>query len=564
MKKKSIILTTICSTFIFSSGAFAYGDASTITPTMEKQDKQSRHKVAQPHPILSWNPLKRTSNVLHNGSAKGAGMIEEPLREIDQTINNAISQNVMPGAVAFVAKDGHIVKHSAYGSSAIYEDNNFTEMSHPISMQKDTIFDLASISKLFTSTSIMILYEKGLLKLEDPVSNYIPEFSQNGKEQITIKQLLTHTSGFEAWIPLYTKGNGREERLQLVFKQPVKNKPGSTYTYSDLNMISLGAIVERLSGQGLDEYVKENITEPLKMKDTMYNPPAELKNRIAATEYQTSTNRGLVWGEVHDENAWSLDGVAGHAGVFSTASDLAKFAYIFINNGKYDKTKILSPDTVELLINNQIPQFPGNDHGLGWELGQGWYMDALSESTSFGHTGYTGTSIVVSPNNKTIAILLTNRVHPTRNTVSTNSTRRLFARNVADAIPVAIKGKHTPWFAGYGDQLKRTLEADVKLKNKTTMRFDTWHVIEENADYGKVEVLKDGVWETALEFTGNSYGWKKAEVTIPKEATKIRFAYYTDVSVNGRGWYIGNPKIKTRKGLEQLNFVDSEWIKRDY
>lgn len=564
MKKNSIILTTIFSTFIFSSTVFAYGDTSSIMPSIEKQEKPSFYKVPHPERVLSWNPFKSTSNGLQDGSAKGAGMIEEPLLEIDQTINNAISQKVMPGAVAFVAKNGYIVKYAAYGSSAKYEDDSSNEMSQPISMQKETIFDLASISKLFTSTSIMILYEKGLLKLEDPVAKHIPEFSQNGKEQITIKQLLTHTSGFEAWIPLYTMGNSREERLQLVFEHPIKNEPGSIYTYSDLNMITLGALVERLSGQGLDEFVKEHITEPLKMKDTMYNPPAELKNRIAATEYQVSTNRGLVWGQVHDENAWALDGVAGHAGVFSTAFDLAKFAYIFINDGKYGNKKILSTKTVELLIKNQIPQFPGNEHGLGWELGQSWYMDALSESTSIGHTGYTGTSIVVSPNNETIAILLTNRVHPTRNTVSTNPTRRLFARNVADAIPVSLKGKETPWFSGYGDQLERTLEAEVNIKKEATMSFDTWHVTEENADYGRVEVLKEGVWVTLSEFTGNSYGWKKAKVKIPQEATKIRFTYDTDAFVNGRGWYISNPKITKHKGYSQLKFTSNDWVKRNY
>src|SRR5690606_41617846 len=164
-------------------------------------------------------------------------------------------------------------------------------------------------------------------------------------------------------------------------------------------MITLGALIERLSGQGLDEYVFENITKPLKMTDTMYNPPESLKHRIAATEYQPWTNRGVVWGEVHDENAWSLDGVAGHAGVFSTAHDLGKLAHMFINEGRYGGKRILQPETIQLLVENQIPEFPGNDHGLGWELSQGWYMDALSESSTLGHTGYTGTSIVVNLNN---------------------------------------------------------------------------------------------------------------------------------------------------------------------
>ncbi|MBO1913122.1 serine hydrolase, partial [Microvirga sp. 3-52] len=136
-----------------------------------------------------------------------------------------------------------------------------------------------------------------------------------------------------------------------------------------------GEIIERISGKRLDEYVKENITKPLNMKDTMYNPSEKLKKRIAATEYQPEINRGLVWGEVHDENAWSLDGVAGHAGVFSTANDLAKLAHMYVNDGRYGSKQLLKPETVQLLVENQIPEFPGNEHGLGWELSQIWYMD---------------------------------------------------------------------------------------------------------------------------------------------------------------------------------------------
>jgi CubicO group peptidase (beta-lactamase class C family) len=492
-------------------------------------------------------------------------MVEAPLQQIDQIMNQAISNKVMPGAVVLVARGGTIVKQTAYGYAAKYLDGNFTKMEHPIQMQENTIFDLASISKLFTATAAMMLYEKGLFQLDDPVAKYIPEFAQNGKENVTIRQLLTHTSGFTAWIPLYTQGNSREDRLQLVFKQPLLNKPGTTYLYSDLNMITLGALVERLSGMREDEFVKKYITEPLGMKDTMYNPPASLKNRIAATEYQTTPNRGLVWGQVHDENAWSLDGVAGHAGVFSTAKDLAKFANIFLNDGKYGGKRILKPETVKLLLENQNSRFPGDDHGLGWELNQGWYMDALSDGTTFGHTGYTGTSIVVSQTNKTIAILLTNRVHPTRNTVSTNQTRRLFARQVADSIPVSIPGKNPAWFAGYGDNLNKVMEADLQLNQDAQMSFTTWYSLENESDYGYVEIFKDGAWQRIAQFTGNSSGWENKDITIPKEATKLRFLYKTDSSVNGRGWYVLNPQIQAANGpKEKLPFSNNEWQLRDY
>jgi CubicO group peptidase (beta-lactamase class C family) len=467
----------------------------------------------------------------------------------------------MPGAVAFVARGGKIVKQTAYGYSAKYVDGSFTEMEHPIPMQENTIFDLASISKIFTSTAAMILYEQGLFQLDDPVAKYIPEFAQNGKENVTIRQLLTHTSGFTAWIPLYTQGTSRDDRLQIVFKQPLKNPPGTHYEYSDLNMITIGALVERLSGKREDVFVKEHITKPLGMKDTMYNPPASLKNRIAATEFQSTPNRGLVWGQVHDENAWSLDGVAGHAGVFSTAEDLAKLAQVFLNGGSYGGARILKPETVKLLLENQNAKFPGDDHGLGWELGQGWYMDALSEGTlSFGHTGYTGTSIVVSPNNKTIAILLTNRVHPSRNTVSTNQTRRLFARMVADSIPVSIPNKETAWFAGYGDNLNRVMDTDLSLTTDSKLSFDTWYMLENESDYGYVEVYLNGTWQKLTEFTGTSDGWEKKELDVPKDATKLRFVYKTDSTVNNRGWYVLHPKLNG----EPLTFTNNDWQLRDY
>ncbi|WP_409294228.1 serine hydrolase [Peribacillus sp. SCS-26] len=558
MKKKSWVITSVCSVLIGSTAAFAEENGSVPVPTIEKQENTLKggHR---PHPVFTWDsPAVPMSGVLHPGSARGAGMMPGPLAAIDGVVNSAISEGVMPGAVALVARGGSIVKHEAYGHSAKYVDGSFTPMQNPVGMQKDTIFDLASISKIFTATAIMILQEKGLVDLDAPAAAYIPEFAQNGKGQVTVRQLLTHTSGFEAWIPLYTKGTSRDSRLQLVFSQPLKKPPGTTYTYSDLNMITLGAIVERLTGMRQDEFVKRHITEPIGMKDTMYNPPAELKGRIAATEYQSVPARGLVWGEVHDENAWSLDGVAGHAGVFSTASDLAKFAHIFLNDGKYGGKKILKPETVKLLLENQNSAFPGNDHGLGWELGQGWYMDALSDSTSFGHTGYTGTSIVLNPKQKTIAILLTNRVHPTRATVSTNQTRRLFARQVADAIPVKMERHGAAWFAGYGDKLANSMEADVKGKKR--IQFKTWYSTETNADFGRIEVLVNGAWQKLDEYTGSSGGWMEKAYQLPEGAEKIRWVYSTDGSVNGRGWYVGNVRADGHK----QDFQQNDWSLRNY
>lgn len=257
MKKKLLMISSVCSVFWTSTGAAAYAEPPSGVPSIEKAEKKFKadHQI---HPIFTWDsPVIPSLGILHPSSASEAGMVDAPLQEMDGLINQAISEKVMPGAVAFVARGGKIVKNEAYGYSAKYADEFHTEMDTPIQMQENTIFDAASISKIFTSTAIMVLYEKGLVGLDDPVMKYIPEFAQNGKEQVTVRQLLTHTSGFVAWVPLYSQGNSREDRLNLVFKQPLSMPPGSTYTYSDLNMITLGAIIERISGIRQDEFVEK-------------------------------------------------------------------------------------------------------------------------------------------------------------------------------------------------------------------------------------------------------------------------------------------------------------------
>lgn len=393
------------------------------------------------------------------GDPVSVQMLEQPLSDIDDEIAEAMANKEMPGAVVLVARDGKIVKQKAYGYALRYADLDFTEVENPVKMESDTIFDLASISKLFTTTAAMQLYEEGKFELDDPVAEHIPAFAENGKEDVTIRQLMTHTSGFTAWIPLYNMTDNREEAIDIVLTYPLKNEPGTHYEYSDLNLITLGALVEKWSGQRLDEYVAENITEPLGMTDTMYNPPASLIDRIAATAYVPG--RGMVRGVVHDGNALVLDGVAGHAGVFSTANDMAVFGQMMLNKGIYQGIRILNKETVDLITKNHIPEFPGDDHGLGWELNQDWFMSGLAEPTTMGHTGFTGTSIVVSPSQNSITILLTNRVHPTDVTPSTNSIRQAVAQKTADAMYT--------WNA-------ETLQSLVtKLKDKGELTEDSTH-----------------------------------------------------------------------------------------
>ena len=531
-----------------------------------KEDHPEKHHIRIGN--AAWGDSRPFRPVLRPGSPESAGMVTQPLNQLDSKVQKAIRQKVTPGAVLLIARKGTIVKHQAYGYAVCYRDNPSTPVPSPIPAQEDTIFDIASISKIFTSVAVMKLYEQGRFKLDDPVAKYIPEFAQNGKQSVTIRQLLTHTSGFRSGIPLYQMGNSREERLQIALSYPLDHPPGTTYTYSDLNMIALGVLVERLSGQRLDQFVQKEITEPLHMHDTYYNPPQKLKHRIAATEYQPWTGRQVVWGTVHDENAAALDGVAGHAGVFSTAYDLAVFAHMILMDGKYGSKRILKKETVRLMENNYNTDFPGDDHGLGWELNQGWYMDALTNPDSMGHTGFTGTSLVVSRGQGTIAILLTNRVHPTRETESINPLRREVARMSADAIPVHIPGGVPAWFSGYGDKLSRSLVASLPLSAKErSLVFTAWHRTEPVHDQAVVEFSTDGEhWEALKQgtFTGNSNGWMTHTISLPDDARFIRFHYQTNDTVNGRGWYVKNPVLSTRGKIIPLQLQGEGWERRTY
>ncbi len=510
-----------------------------------------------PHPLShSWDSPGESYRELRQGKPSDAGMTSAPMDEIDKVIQSAIEQNLIPGAVVLVARRGVIVKEKAYGLAAKYRDDEFTLKAEPIRMQTDTIFDLASISKLLTSTAVMQLAEQGRIQLDQPVAAYLPAFAANDKEQVTVRQLLTHTSGFPAYIPLYKKGDDRAERLQIVLRHPLSGKPGSAYVYSDLNMITLGALVEKQAGMPLDAYIHERILLPLGMSQTMFNPPKPLRKKIAATEFQTAPDRGLVWGEVQDENAWALGGVAGHAGLFGTARDLAVFAQMMLNGGTYDGKRILSAQSVAWMTQNQLGAFPGEGQGLGWELDRGSYMDALSDSRALGHTGFTGTALVVSPNQETIGILLTNRIHPIRDTAPLNPIRGRVMRQVARAIPVAMPWKDGAWYAGTGDLRQALLTAEAELAFGGTLTFDTWLRIENEYDFGYVEVSADGIsWEQiGMPQTGES-DWARISWKLPAGTRFVRFRYATDETINGRGWYVHRPIVTDEKGRE----VRTEW-----
>jgi CubicO group peptidase (beta-lactamase class C family) len=469
------------------------------------------------------------------------------------------------GAVGIMGHDGKIVERDASGWALRYA-NATTELPRDqwVPMRDDTLFDLASVSKLFTSMAVVQLMEEGKVDLESPVAAYLPEFAANGKESVTVRQLLTHTSGFVAWLPLWSKYPDKASRIKAVMDQPLTKPAGSTYLYSDLNLITLGVMVERLRGESLDRVVADRITGPLGMTETGYNPSDP--TRTAATEYQTAPARGMVWGEVHDENSWSLGGVAGHAGVFSTVDDLAILSQALLNGGTYRGHRILSRDSVNSLITNFNGDFPGDDHGLGFELNQRWYMDSLSGPRTAGHTGYTGTSIVIDFSSRSFAILLTNRVHPSRSWGSNNLARREWAGGLAQAMRVRPKHGDTAWFSGAQDATTHTLSTPTLAVPAAgaNLGFDLFLDTEET-DLLTLERSTDGgaTWapqpfETRDRGeTGTSDGvvsgsgdrrWVQAQADLAPGSQQLRWRYKTDGSYLGRGVYVDDILVAARGG----------------
>jgi CubicO group peptidase (beta-lactamase class C family) len=384
--------------------------------------------------------------VLRAGKPADAGLDPAPITAAEQFLKSWTlpapdeGHPHFSGAVGLLAHDGVIVDEYAVGGALRYADGAGTELpaDQQVPMRADTIFDLASISKLFTSIAVMQQVEQGNLDVNASAMTYLPEFGINGKQAVTVKQLLTHTSGFGADpVPSLWQGYpDMPSRRQAVLDSPLKNPPGTTYLYSDINLLTLGFLVEKLTGSTLDAVIHNSITAPLGMTDTGYNPPASKLDRIAATEFEANPPRGMVRGQAHDENAWSLGGVAGHAGVFSTVGDMAVLSQSILNGGSYRGHRILRQDTVRAMLTDHNQAFPGNNHGLGFELDQMWYMGTLASPVSAGHTGYTGTALVIDPESRSFALLFTNRVHPSRNWGSINTARETWATALAKSMAV--------------------------------------------------------------------------------------------------------------------------------
>jgi uncharacterized protein YbbC (DUF1343 family)/CubicO group peptidase (beta-lactamase class C family) len=327
------------------------------------------------------------------------------LGAVDAVIEQAVHDSTIPGAVLIVGHDGQVIYRKAYGWRALEPRREV--------MTLDTIFDLASLTKVIvTTTAVMQLVERGQVRLNDPVAKYLPEFAQNGKEEITVRQLLTHYSGLEPDLDLKTVWEGKDTAYRMAFAETPVDAPGSKFSYSDINFIVLGALVERVSGETLDEYAKRHIFVPLKMLHTRFVPPVARQagwiEKIAPTQYDE--NEHMLHGVVHDPTARRMGGVAGQAGLFSTADDLAKFAQALLNGGG----GILSTLSVEKMTRPEQPPSAPVLRGFGWDIDSPYSSNRgdLLPVGGYGHTGFTGTSMWIDPTTQTYIILLTNAVHP--------------------------------------------------------------------------------------------------------------------------------------------------------
>lgn len=364
----------------------------------------------------------------------------DSLREVLTSGLTGSPRPLYPGAVALVVRDGTRQPAVAVGDALRYGDADGTELPADtrVAMREETVFDVASLTKLFTATVLMTLVEEGLLVLDGPIAEHLPSFATKDRRAVTLRHLLSHTSGLPDLLRLWTDWPDRAERRRAVLDVPLKSRPGTVFEYSCIGYIVGGYLAEKVSGRALSELIQERICRPLGLADTGYLPSAEQVARAAATEYQPQVGRGMVRGSVHDENSWSLGGIVGNAGIFSTARDVARFGEMVRRGGELDGIRILRDTTVSEMLRDQLPEGidPGFRHGLGFRIGDPNFMGALAASGAVGHTGFTGTSLVIDATRKLVVVLLTNRVHPSRDWSDIAAVRRRVAE-VAAADPTA-------------------------------------------------------------------------------------------------------------------------------
>ena len=374
--------------------------------------------------VTSPAPLAPTTTLLASRPAD-VGLDAALTGRLDSLAAAAIARRTAPGLAIAVGRHGRLVHFKGYGRT------DWSGAAAPVDVA--TLYDAASLTKVVVTTTLaMMLEEEGRLSLDTAVVRYLPEFgaADSAKRDITVRMLLTHGGGLEAFAPLWQTARGREQYLQQIAARPLKAPPGTGTIYSDWDMIVLQLVLERIAGQPLDALAYERLFRPLAMHDSRFRPDASLRPRIAATERDSL--RGLIWGEVHDPNAWAMGGVSGHAGLFSSARDLATFAQMMLAGGEYGATRLLKPETIARWTARQ-----GRDasRALGWDTPSApSSAGRFFSPRSFGHTGFTGTSMWMDPERGLFVIILANRV----NSEAVTQSHIPLRRDVADAVQQAV------------------------------------------------------------------------------------------------------------------------------
>ena len=351
-----------------------------------------------------------------SASAPAAGALGFDVGRLDSLVGyvrNEVDSGAFPGAVVAVGRRGGLALLTGVG---VYG------LDDPRPVDANTAYDMASLTKVIgLTTAVMILVDQGKLSLDAPVQRYVPGFVGRGKERVTLRHLLTHSSGLPAWRPLYIEATTRSTALTLTDTTPLTAEPGRLTVYSDLGAIVLTQVVESVTGERLDRFLDREVFGPLGMTSTRFSPPPEWRDRIAPTE--RSLDGTIIRGTVHDENSWRLGGVSGHAGLFSNAPDLARFATRLMDTWHARLTPGPRPGVNPPILPSELVReftrrqnvVPGSSRALGWDTpSEGSSAGTRLSATAFGHTGFTGTSIWIDPEKDLFVILLTNRVHPTR------------------------------------------------------------------------------------------------------------------------------------------------------
>lgn len=358
---------------------------------------------------ISWFQVSALLCVICRVPAVVAQAAPPDLQRLKDTVgvilDGGVRDSAFPGAIAVIGtRDGVLVERAA----------GHLDWAASPGPNDSSLWDLASLTKVVgLTTAMMQLWEQGLIDLDAPVTRYLPEFQGPGKERVTVRHLLTHSSGLPAWRPLYQEAPTPDSAMALVFATPLDTTPGARMVYSDLGAILLGQIVVRVTGEPFDRYVASRIAGPLRMRDTRFRPPPAVWGRVAPTEVDTAWRKRHLRGEVHDENAFALGGVSSHAGLFSSARDLTRFARMLLQGGTLDGARIVAPETIAQFTRVQDPSL--SHRALGWETPNGKNSGGhLLSSRAYGHTGFTGTSLWIDPVNDVFILLLTNRVNPTR------------------------------------------------------------------------------------------------------------------------------------------------------